>query len=57
MTLEVNSSTEHILILGAGASVPYGLPAWKDLGSLIKAKITADKEDSYSHKKGNGGMG
>jgi len=51
MRFEVNNEVEHILILGAGASVPYGLPTWKNLSLLIKEKINKDKQNIYSYKK------
>jgi len=40
----------NILVLGAGASVEYGLPAWVKLGELIKKKVTANI-DQYAHGK------
>ena len=51
MRFELGSNIEHILVLGAGASVDYGLPIWKDLNILIKKKIQEDKDDLYEHKK------
>jgi hypothetical protein len=39
---------DHIFIIGAGASVDYGLPVWKKLASLIKSRVS-NKE--CSHKK------
>lgn len=51
MKFELLSRIEHILILGAGASVSYGLPTWKDLCPLMRAKITKDSEGVYSHRE------
>ncbi len=45
------SVVKHILILGAGASVDYGLPVWKDLDLLIRDKISKDSENYYKYKK------
>jgi hypothetical protein len=36
------NAVDHIVVLGAGASVDYGLPTWNDLGKLIKEKITPE---------------
>ncbi len=50
MNFELRSAVTDILILGAGASVEYGLPVWKHLGELIKQKIQADHSDAYGYK-------
>lgn len=42
---------DSILILGAGSSVDYGLPTWKDLDVLIRDRISKDSENYYKHKK------
>ena len=39
------------MLLGAGASVDYGLPVWKDLASLIKEEINKDHGSLYQYKK------
>lgn len=51
MNIELNNDTKHLLILGAGASVDYGLPLWKQLGQLIKLKINSDKNGQYQYHK------
>ncbi|GEM_PF-5922535 len=51
MKFSVPSSADHIFILGAGASVDYGLPTWAQLSSLIKEKIKNDTEGHYGHKQ------
>jgi hypothetical protein len=51
MNLELYLSTEYLFILGAGASVEYGLPLWKDLDSLIRNKLNNDSGNSYQYKK------
>lgn len=51
MQIQLKSSVKHLFMLGAGASVDYGLPVWRDLSSLIKSKIAEDKEDRYKYKK------
>ena len=50
MNFKLSSAVEHILILGAGASVDYGLPVWKDLDILIRKKIDNDSENYYKYK-------
>jgi hypothetical protein len=51
MQIFLRDEIKHILILGAGASVDYGLPTWKELESQIKDKIINDKGDQYNNKK------
>lgn len=40
---------QHILILGAGASVDYGLPTWMGLDTLLTETVN-DPKSTYKHK-------
>lgn len=40
---------QHILILGAGASVDYGLPIWTGLGTLL-GEVANDPTNTYEYK-------
>lgn len=51
MKFILGSNIKHLFVLGAGASVDYGLPTWKELSNLIKSKIEDDKNDQYKYKK------
>ena len=51
MEFNITSSIENIFIFGAGASVDYGLPIWRDLAHKIREKIAKDNADSYKYKK------
>jgi hypothetical protein len=51
MNLRLRSKINKVLILGAGSSVEYGLPLWKDLSFLIHEKINKDTENRYKYKK------
>jgi len=51
MTFKISNATEHILMLGAGSSVDYGLPVWRDLDILIRKKINEDLISKYQYKK------
>ena len=39
MILKLPYNVDKVFILGAGASVDYGLPIWKNLSKLIKEEI------------------
>jgi hypothetical protein len=41
---------KNIFVLGAGASVEYGLPTWIELGERIKKKVI-ERADSYDYGK------
>lgn len=51
MEFVIPEHADRVFILGAGASVDYGLPVWKDLGARMKEKIEADATNSYKHKE------
>ncbi len=40
---------DNVFILGAGASVDYGLPVWRELSLLIKKQIENGVENQYKH--------
>lgn len=50
MEVYVGKDINRILILGAGASVEYGMPLWRELATLIKKKIDQDTSNSYKYK-------
>lgn len=50
MDFFVAPSVHHIIVLGAGASIEYGLPAWRELGSQIKEKLLNDYQNQYQYK-------
>jgi hypothetical protein len=50
MQVVIDSDVNRILVLGAGSSVGYGLPAWKELGKMISEELNNDKTDTYKHK-------
>jgi hypothetical protein len=49
--MEFKIDKTHIFILGAGSSVDYGLPIWKELSNLIKTKIGNDNDGLYKYRK------
>lgn len=51
MSFIVPSETKHLLILGAGSSVDYGLPIWVDLSNLIQKKLEENEEGKYVYKE------
>jgi len=51
MEFRIHFYAHNILILGAGASMEYGLPNWDQLAELIKEKISNDHEGKYTHKE------
>ena len=51
MDFSLSRGVNSILVLGAGASVDYGLPVWNDLGSLIKEKLSKDQIGFFQYKK------
>ncbi len=51
MQIGLDENVQTILVLGAGASTDYGLPAWKDLGNLIKKELDNDSKGKYKYKK------
>lgn len=44
-------NASNIFVLGAGASVDYGLPTWNELGTQIRERINNDKSERYQYKK------
>ncbi len=48
MQLTFDRTIRHFFILGAGSSVEYGLPVWKDLSKQIKER--ANNDDSLQYK-------
>lgn len=48
--MEFKTSRDKIFILGAGASVDYGLPTWSELNDLVRAKIINDTNNQYKYK-------
>lgn len=51
MKFYLDNNKQHVFILGAGASVDYGLPIWQGLNNLIKTKIENDINNQYKYKK------
>lgn len=51
MKKSLGKEKNKIFILGAGASVDYGLPVWNDLSSLIKHYLDGEKGKDCQFKK------
>lgn len=51
MKKSLGNEKNKIFILGAGASVDYGLPVWSDLALLIKNYLESEKGRSNQYKK------
>lgn len=39
MKFELHDEVKHLFILGAGASIEYGLPGWSDLAILLRERL------------------
>lgn len=50
MIFRTHIGVEKIFILGAGASVDYGLPTWDDLRSLLEKRILETPKSTYEHR-------
>lgn len=51
MKKSLGKEKTKIFILGAGASIDYGLPVWSDLASLIKNYLESEKGKDNQYKK------
>lgn len=50
MQFPLQYSVQHLLILGAGASVDYNLPVWADLCPKMKNLLESEEGDLYTYK-------
>jgi hypothetical protein len=51
MDFRISSSVKHLIILGAGSSVDYGLPTWDMLQDLILERVKSDTENRYKYNE------
>lgn len=50
MKILLGNGTDHVFILGAGASADYGLPTWDRLGVLISEQINKNRQEPFEYK-------
>ncbi len=51
MIFEITGKVQHLIVLGAGASVDYRLPTWKELSPLISERVKSDTKGEYKFHK------
>lgn len=51
MKFPLSPSVTNIFILGAGASVDYGLPVWDQLDSIMRKHLNEETDVAYTHKQ------